>query len=478
MKSIMRGFVLFAGLVLGLILLPACRHERTQSDSPDLLRLGAAELDITPPVGYRMAGYFDERLSTGVHDRLKAKALVLQQGREQIALVFCDLLGLSLKVSTNARAFASRQTGIPVAHIVISATHSHTGPLFDDVRRDYFHQAAVAAQGTDPQETIDYPAFLIERLVKVIVTAQKNARVAQLEAGITRQENLAFNRRYWMKDGKVVFNPGQLNPNIVRPAGPTDPDVAILLAREHGAKEPYAGVTIFAMHSDTVGGTLFSADYEYYVEQTLRRALGSNYISAFGLGTCGDLNHIDVSRQEPVTGFEVAERLGRTLGQTVLEAVPRLTVIEHPMLTTRSKSLQAALQEASPQQIAEARAMLDRLADSKTDFYTRVSTVKVLDLAQRGSSWPMEVQVIRFDADTALVCLPGEIFVELGLSIKRASPFRRTLVMSVCNDRPSYVPTLKAFQEGSYEITNSRVKPGVGEELVKTAVKMLNQLKE
>jgi len=104
--------------------------------------------------------------------------------------------------------------------------------------------------------------------------------------------------------------------------------------------------------------------------------------------------------------------------------------------------------------------------------------VKRLDLAQRGANWPMEVQVFRLDSETALVCLPCEIFVELGLAIKEASPFKKTIVISICNDRPSYVPTKKAFTEGSYEITNARVKPGAGEMLVDAAVKLLKEIKE
>src|SRR5439155_13921605 len=158
-----------------------------------------------------MAGYFDERLSTGTHDPLHAKALVLKQGDEQIALVFCDLVGVSLTVTTNARAKASDKTGIPVANIVICATHSHTGPLFDDTRRHYFHEAALAKYGTDPKEKIYYPDFLTERIVKVIAEAQAKLHPATLEVGIAKQEDLSFNRRYWMKDGKVRFNPGQLN---------------------------------------------------------------------------------------------------------------------------------------------------------------------------------------------------------------------------------------------------------------------------
>jgi hypothetical protein len=446
--------------------------------SAEPFKIGAAEIDITAPVGHRMAGYFDERLSTGIHDPLKAKAIILQQEKERIALVFCDLVGVSLTVTTNARAEASQKTGIPVSNIVICATHSHTGPLFDDVRRHYFHETAVEQFGKDPKEKIYYPDFLIERLVKVIVEANKKLHPAQLEVGIAKQENLAFNRRYWMKNGKVAFNPGQLNPNIVRPAGPTDPDVGILLARDLGKSKPFAGATVFAMHSDTVGGTKYSADYAYYIQETLRKEFGKKYISAFGAGTCGDLNHINVNKKEPFKGFEMAEHLGTTLGKTVIEDLSHLQPVNKPSLAVRSTTLSIPLQEPTPEQLADAHLKISKLGDTNTDFFTKVVAVKMLDLERRGPVWPMEVQVFRLDSQTAIVCLPCEIFVELGLAIKQASPFKNTIVISICNDRPSYVPTKKAFTEGSYEVTNARVKSGAGEMLVDAAVKLLNEVKE
>jgi hypothetical protein len=439
--------------------------------------VGAAEVDITPPAGNRMAGYFDERIATGTHDPLHAKALVLRQRRTELALVFCDLLGLSLNVSTNARARASALTGIPVPNIMISATHSHTGPLFDDIRDDYLHEAALAKTGADAHRTMDYPAWLIERLARVIVDAQTDLRPAELCADMTTLEGVAFNRRYWMTNGTVRFNPGQLNPKIVRPAGPVDPTVDILLAREPGAALPFAGITVFGLHSDTAGGTLYSADYEYYLEQTLQHAFGSNFLSAFGLGPCGDVNHVNVKKKEPVTGFAVSERIGRALGDTVVSASVILLPLAHPSLAVRDKTLLIPLQKPTAAQVASAQSMIDKLADTNADFYARVDATRTLDLVRRGPVVPMEVQVFRFDADTALVCLPGEIFAELGLAIKRGSPFPRTFVMTVCNDRPSYVPTEQAFKEGSYEVSNSRVQPGSGEKLVSTALRLLGQLK-
>src|SRR3954452_9349239 len=173
-----------------------CKLTESMDSSAAPLKSGAPEIEIPPPVGHRMAGYFDERLATGVHDPLQAKALVMKQGDEQIALVFCDLVGVSLNVTTNARSQIADKTGIPVSHIVISCTHSHTGPLFDDTRRHFFHETALAKYGTDPKEKIYYPDFLIDQLVKVIAEAQKKLHPAVLEVGIAKQENpqLNFNR--------------------------------------------------------------------------------------------------------------------------------------------------------------------------------------------------------------------------------------------------------------------------------------------
>jgi len=462
------------------LLLMGCSHTGTDRAGAHL-QIGAAETDITPPIGFRMAGYFSERLATGTHDPLKAKALVLNDGKEQIALVFCDLIGMSLNVSTNARAKASQLTGIPISNIMICATHAHTGPLFDDsddVWYDYFHNLALAKYGNDPHEPVNYPGFLIERLVQTITAAQSNLKPARLQAGIVQQENLTFNRRYWMKNGKVAFNPGQLNPNIVRPAGPADPDVGILLARNRKSALPFAAATVFAMHADVVGGTEYSADYAYFLEHNLRNSFGSNFISAFGAGCSGDLNHINVNKKEPFKGMDVAKQIGTTLGRTVTTASTNLPMINKPSFAVKSVKVMVPLQQPTAAQLADTHAKYEKLGDPKGDFFEKVIGMKILDLEKRGSpTWPMEVQVFRLDADTAIVCLPCEIFAELGLSIKQESPFRNTIVISICNDRPSYVPTRHAFDEGSYEVTNARVKPGAGEMLVDAAVKLLRDVK-
>ena len=120
------------------------------------LQVGLAEIDITPPVGYRMDGYFYERLNTGQRDPLKAKALVFQQGATRAALVVCDVIGVPLTLSTEVRTLAAARTGIPAANIAVTATHSHTGPLFAGERARLFSERAAEKFGKDPLAEVKY----------------------------------------------------------------------------------------------------------------------------------------------------------------------------------------------------------------------------------------------------------------------------------------------------------------------------------
>ena len=441
------------------------------------LSAGVAVVDITPPVGYRMSGYFSERLNTGKHDPLHAKALVLKQGDVQAALVFCDLIGVSLEVSTEARRLAAKQTNIPAQNILIAATHSHTGPLYFGALRKHFHERAVKQRGSDPQERIDYPKQLAERLASAIAKAQAAARPIALSSGVAKETTLSFNRRFHMKDGTVRFNPGKLNPNIVRVAGPIDPEVGMIWLRDTNSNKPLAAISVFALHLDTVGGTLCSADYPLYLETSLRKTHGEKFVSLFGIGTCGDINHVDVSHKRPQKGQVEAKRIGTKLAETVARGVKKLAPQARPSLAVRSKTVRVPLQQYSEAETARAAKDMVKIGTRQLSFLDQVRTYKITALAQRGGKTiPLEVQVFRFSDEVALVGLPGEVFVDLGLAIKRASPFKTTLVVELCNDAPGYIPTRKAFAEGSYETVNSRIRPGGGEAMAGVAIALLQQL--
>ncbi|MBN1806623.1 MAG: TIM barrel protein [Sedimentisphaerales bacterium] len=444
----------------------------TGSADNSQLKAGLAVIDITPPVGYRMSGYFRERLSTGISNPLHAKAMVLRHGDIGAALIFCDIIGLSLDVSSRARKIAAEKTGIPVENILIAATHSHTGPLYYGALREHFHKSAIANQDCDPCEEVDYSSELVEKIVKVISQADEKTSPVTLTAGVAQQKDLSFNRRFHMKDGTVRFNPGVNNPDIVRAAGPVDPDVGIVFFYEAEGDKPEAALVNFALHLDTVGGTEYAADYPYYIERSLREAFGDDFVLLFGTGTCGDINHIDVKNQERLkTDF-----IGETLARTVEDKAKSLDNIT-PSLAVLRRTVHVPLQKFGPDKVAWACENVKKVGTGELSFLEQVEAYKILACQMRpGDTIGLEVQVFRISSDVAVVGLPGEIFVAIGLAIKKASPFATTLVIELCQDAPGYIPTKKAFNEGSYETVNSRIAPGGGEKIIEVAVKLLKEL--
>ena len=439
------------------------------------IEAGVAVVDITPTVPGRMEGYFYERLSTGVHDPLKAKAIVMRQGDCETAIVFCDLCMIPASISGQARARAAKKTGISKPNIIVAATHTHTGPSYFGPRREFYRQQVLDKHGHDPYEKELYRDLLVDRIVQAIIEAKAAIQPVKISAGFAREKRLSFNRRFHMKDGSVEFNPGVLNSNIVRAAGPIDPDVGLLLFSRIDDSKPIASLSVFALHLDTVGGTLISADYPHYLANSLKQQYGDKFVSLFGIGTSGDINHIDVSQRKRNS----VSKIGGLLAKSVKQKLGELEPIDEPSLAVCSQVAKLPLKEISNQEIDWATNILEQTKTQEVLFLTRVRACAILDVSQyKTDTLSAEVQVVRLGREVALVSLPGEIFVELGIEIKRRSPFAKTVVFELANNSPKYFPTKKACAEGSYETINSWVKPGSSEMLVETAVELLGKLKQ
>jgi hypothetical protein len=224
---------------------------------------------------------------------------------------------------------------------------------------------------------------------------------------------------------------------------------------------------------------LYSADYIYGLDQRMKKTFGPEFTTLFGTGTCGDINNRNVHSEKQ----RMADELGSMLGDDVVSAIEKdaLSPVKHPSLAVRSTKVPAKLQEINEADIAKARASMARLGAKDFPFMEAVKSCQVMDLVRLEKIWgdtvPLEVQAFRLDDETAIVTLPSEIFVNLGLSIKAASPFKTTLVIELSNDSVAYIPTKQAFLEGSYEVTNSRVERGTGEKLAEAAIGLLKELK-
>jgi neutral/alkaline ceramidase-like enzyme len=452
-------------------------------------QVGVAEADITPPTGFPMAGYYYERLAAGTHDPLKAKAIVFVGDNDQAAIVVCDLTGISTDLTAEVRRRAAQKTGIPAANIVVSGTHSHTAP---DYGKDLYEYLGGKAEANKPR----YSETLINRIVEAIDKAKQAVGPISLFAGSATQTTpISFNRRFLMRDGSIRTWANFKNPDVVRAAGPIDPEVGLLLVRSAKDQKPLGLFSNFALHLDTVGGLYWSGDYPYYVEQDLRKSLGGDLVSIFGNGTCGDINHNDPNRStRNKTDF-----IGHSLAATIESGLSTLHPLDKPVLRVERTTVRLPLPEISAADVKHSEQLLQAAkAGQQVEFFEHVTAYKTVmldglrnrpsyshpenylkwglshSLAGVGDFIPVDVHAICLGKDVAIVCLPGEVFVDLGLAIKRGSPFRTTLIVELSDAvETMYVPTRAAYVGGGYEVTNSAVQPGSGEMLVESALRLL-----
>jgi neutral ceramidase len=447
--------------------------EAPPQDKKGTLRVGAASVVITPPVGTPMAGYYFARAAEGVHDDLFAKALVFEQDGVKAALVSLDLISTTAALVKETRREIERTTKIAGADVMISATHAHTGPVLSTRGlRDSF-----LGGGSDLAQR--YNADLPVKIAQAVKHADDNLSSARVSAATGREESIAFNRRFFMKDGTVGWNPGILNPNIVKPAGTIDPEVPVVYF-ESMAKKPLATYVNYAVHLDNVGGQQFSADLPYTVAKLLGEVKGPDMVTIYTTGTCGDVNHINVQWGEKQRGFENAARMGVILAGEVLRTFPKLKSTAGGALRSKSAIVRLPLPKLEAGDVENARATIKTLEtkQGKTPpFLEQVQAFKVLDVAAReGKPQEVEVQVIALGSDIAWVSLPGEIFVELGLAVKKGSPFRHTIIAELANGSIGYVPSRRAYAQGNYEVVSARCAEGSGEILVESALRLLKEL--
>jgi hypothetical protein len=435
------------------------------------LRAGATAVDISPPEGTPLAGYYSPRGARGVLDPLFSKALVLEQGGTKVALVVCDLISLPRTTVVEARRLVEQQTGIPAAHVMISATHTHTGPAL--VRGSALDGLARAGSDLGQRYTETLPG----KIARSVAEADKKLGAARLSAAVGKEDGLSFNRRFFMRDRSVSWNPRKQDPNIVRPAGPIDPEVGVLYFQTPRG-EPVATYVNFAMHPDTTGGEDVSADYPGVLAKLLADWRGAGMVTLFANGCCGNLNHRDIQWADPQHGRHEARRIGTALAGAVCKTFPHLKPTAGEGLRAKSAVVKLPLAPVTEKDVQRAREVVKQGRVAKLPFLEQVKAFQALDVAGRdGKPWEVEVQVVALGDDVAWVSLPGEIFVELGLAIKKASPFRHTHLAELANGSIGYIPDRPAYAQGNYEVVSARCAEGSGEMLVEAAARLLKELK-
>jgi hypothetical protein len=330
-----------------------------------------------------------------------------------------------------------------------------------------------------------YLEWVAGRIADSVAVACAQLAPARIAIGATDIEGICFNRRFQMRNGTVVFNPGNDNPDIVEPAGPTDPTVTALLV-EAPSGAPIALWANLSLHYVGTDDPLaVSADYFGQFARLVPRFLGDSCTGFLTNGASGDINNIDVTGAIATTGTARGQMVATAVAAAAVQATafaPRdrvtLAAARIPFRVRRSAITDADV------------ALAERILAAATDdelppevpfsfvvgqpipaYALRTYAHEVLALARMPEEDTTELQVMRI-GELGIVALPGEIFVALGLAIKQASPFAHTVVVSLANDHIGYVPTIEAVRQGGYETWRTRLSwsaPGTGEEMVAAA---------
>ena len=390
------------------------------------LFVGAAEVDITPPVGTKLCGALEPRTSIGVDDPLTFKAVVLESGGVKLAYVLADLIVLGREIGDAAVALASSRTGIPPANIVWAASHTHTGPY------------TLPLFGDDHVIDRKWLASLPEKFAQAVEAAHKSRRPARLSRERGYCSKMIHNRRLKFKDGREIntwlLHQGEAEVQCLGTAAPVDPEVGIVcFDDEHGA--PIAILWHFSLHANANFGPRFSADYPGVVAGRLRERFGAGVVPIFVPGAEADINPLEKYRQ---VGDELAtviiERLNKRQpgqGGTKLGALKAELAVPYRDLTVdQEKRIRDSQWSPNCQEVFRKELELMRKAGVREDR-TLIQAWRI--------------------GEIGFASLPGELFLEWGLKIKAESPFPWTFPVELGGDYLGYLVTRQAWQAGGYE---------------------------
>lgn len=425
------------------------------------IQFGIGRREINPRVPISLAGYFNRRMWDKVLDDLEVRAIVFKDGDTTAAIIHLDTLSINFKLYNAIRAAmdAAGITGFDEKNLLIAATHTHTAPN----------------TALEPNSE-KYDAFVGEQCAEALKEAMSKFEEGEILTTIAQDHRYVFNRRYWMKDGRVVTNPGKLNPGILRPEGEIDPEIPMIAFRTaEGIKLLF---TAMVNHTDTIGGCGVSADWPGFLRRIVEPVLAPGAMMVPMVGASGNINHFDVSTDMDQTCYAEPERIGKGYAETVIAALKDLKPISGNGFSVKSVVVTTNTREVDADQIAEAEAVMAKYPDVDIDNPEAVNDLTSEDLA-KGAPFALKyfanallkivnrtqkpsflLSCFKFGDSTILGSLPSEPFVEIGLQVRKgvnAGKFCLITSHGNCNGGEGYyggyIPNPWNYGRGGYEDT-------------------------
>jgi hypothetical protein len=475
-----------AGITASIRKAPAEARTTSEAAVARIFKVGAAASNITPPLDEPIVGGWGSPPGKHIHDELYARCLVLDDGRTRLVFVLVDSLGVSREVFDAAKDILWDKAGIPKENMLMAATHTHS---------------SISARGPNRGKASDmlsdYEGFVIRRIADGVQRALNNLETARIGWGRAEEPTQVFNRRYYMKPGtptpnpfggtdKVVMNPGRGNPNILKAAGPTDPEIVFLSVQSRDGR-PIALLANYSLHYvGPSAGAVVSADYFGVFADRIQEMLGADrldppFVGILSNGTSGDINNINWLKKPEKRWPPYAKmtHVANLVAQAVHRAHQQIEFHDWVELDARQKELTLAVRRPTDEQLTYARKILDKPEDAPHYHKReRVYAKRVLNLKKSPDKISVVLQTFRI-GELGICAIPFEVFVEIGLELKQKSPFGRTFTISHANGSHGYLPTSEQHKQGGYEtwLGTSRVEFQADDKIVKNLLAMLNQMR-
>lgn len=442
------------------------------------LQAGFARANITPMLGVSISGYFIPRYADGVLDELELNALAISLGEKKVIFICADLIGINDKLYDEIVAQIADETGVPADAIFVGATHTHTGPDINELSDEAMQH---------------YRYFFKCRAVDVAKQALADLKPARMGYGVGHAPNVAFVRRFRMKDGSVRTNPGVNNPDIVAPIGEMDERVSVVRFDREGA-ETLLFVN-FANHPDVVGGCKISADWPGLLRRTVEHTIEGTKCIFFN-GTQGDVNHVNVHPapgylngmfmdfDDVSRGYPHAQYIARVITGGVLQCYDKVHYVEADRLAFIRRVISIPSNMPTPEELPEAIRINElHLAGRDDELPYRgmmLTTVvaeagRMVALKDGPAAFNMRLSGIAL-GPVAFVSVPGEGFNAIGRGLKETAGYDLIIPCGLTNGYLGYFPMKDSYEEGGYEARSSKFKMGAAERIVEQGKLLLGEL--
>ena len=463
------------------------------------LSVGFARVDITPPLGSFMPGYYQDRRAKKILDPLQINMVAFSDGKTTALVAQYDTEALSDSVANLMRDAIVKATGVERDAIILHASHTHDGGF---LAQKTGHGSNVQADARATEVDRLYVDLCVSRSADAAVEAIADLKPATLSCGRNVAKRISFVRRYLMKSGKVQTNPGTNNPDIVRAVGTADETVQVLRIDREGAK-PICLIN-FQTHPDVVGGETITADWPGLTRKVFEAATMGEALCVVINGTEGDVNHCNVlplpgeenglhrDFDAADRGYDHAKHMANVLASSALSVWLKCAPVEAGEIRFHVGNVRVPANKAKDtdeKNLAWANEVWDLHTAGKDaeisakygcyemELTTEVARAgRIRNMAKHDDFHDLPITTITIGPDLAFCGFPGEPFNDIGVAVRKDSPFKVTILSCLTNGSRGYFPFSDSYKQGGYESATSPFGPTVADDLIAGQLKQLREL--